>query len=191
MKKLNLKKLAFVILGFSVLSISAISCKKDATAPDNDNGTTTGTHSIDPRLVGKWLWTEGSDAGYYDDNGVYSGSGYGFAMQFNVDANGNGTCFSYVRSSIGGGTGLEVDIWYKGFFEMDNQGHMGFYPTSGTYKSTSGTNRALRPDELWNVSKGSGRSITFDQVTFTTQGGRECFQVTGSDQKVDAFFKVP
>jgi hypothetical protein len=178
------------ITAFAVLlvSITAISCKKTSNSNSgNDNG---GTHNIDPKLVGKWMWTEGSAGSYYDDNGVYNGPAYGLAQQYVIHADGSGTCFNHLYSTLGAGTGLEVTISYKGFFESDDQGHMGFFPTSGTYKSSSGENRPLRADELWDTKNNTGVNFLYQKLVITTQGGRECFQVTASNGTVDTFFKL-
>lgn len=186
----NLKQIAFLILGALVLSISAISCKKDGSKPGNGNDNTGAPHYVDPQLVGSWMWTSGSDGAYYDDNGVYHGAAYGFATKFTVNTNGYGTCFNHVFSDLGYGSRLVVDISYKGYFEMDNQGNLSFYPTSGTYKSSSGTNRPLSGDELYNASTGTGRVLTYPNVAFTTLGGRECFTLTFSDNETDVFYKM-
>lgn len=183
---LNVKRTVVSLVAVIVVSLSVSGCKKDSK-PSNDTGDT-GVHHIDSRYAGKWMWTKGSDQVYYDDNGVYHGSAYGFAIEYVINADGTGTSFSHVYSSLSVGTGLEVNISSKGFFESDENGHLGFFPTSGTYKSSSGTNRALRPDELWDTKTNTGRNYVY-QVTFTTQGGKECFQVTSSDGKVDTFFR--
>jgi len=188
MKQVNLRKLFLTIAGCLALAVLTTSCKKDKTDPGSE--VDSGTHHVDAQFVGKWRWTEGSDEIYYDDNGVYHGQAYGLATQFNIGADGYGTCFNHVFSTIGEGTYLEVNISYKGFFESDDEGHLGFFPTSGTYKSTSGENRALRADELWNVKKGSGVSFLYQHVTFTKQGGQDCFKTTASDGTVDTYFKV-
>ena len=179
-----LKKITTAILGFLIMSVAAVSCTKDPV--DNPD---TGVHKVDPSLVGKWMWTKGSSGAYYDNNGVYKGAAYGFATQYTINADGTGTCFSHVYSTLGLGTGLEVNISYKGFFESDDQGHLGFFPTGGTYTSSSSGTRSLRSDELWNVKTGKGRNFIYQKVTVTTQGGRACFQVTSSDGSVDSFFK--
>ena len=145
---------------------------------------------MDAQFVGKWLWTKGSDGAYYDDNGVYQGAAYGMAIQFKIGADGYGTCFNHVFSTIGEGTYLEVNISNEGSFESDDEGHLGFFTISGTYKSTSGENRALRTDELWNTKAGAGVNLLYQHVTFTTQGGRSCFQTTTSDGTVDTYFKM-
>jgi hypothetical protein len=161
-KKIRIEKLTFVILSILALSITATSCKKDVNAnPGSENGGSTGIHKVDSKLVGKWMWTEGSDGAYYDDNGVYNGSAYGLASQYTIKADGSGTCFNHIYSTIGAGTDLEVNISYKGFFESDDQGHLGFFPTSGTYKSSSGENRSLRADELWNTQTNTGRNFLY------------------------------
>ena len=188
MKTVNLRKLLFAIIGCLALAIFTTSCKKDGNNPDNE--VDKGNHHIDPQFVGKWMWTEGSDGAYYDNNGVYHGAAYGLATQYNIGADGYGTCFNHVFSTVGEGTYLEVNISSNGFFESDDQGHLGFFPTSGTYKSTSGENRTLRPDELWNTQKGTGVSYLYQQVSFTTQGGRSCFQTTAGNGTVDTYFKV-
>jgi hypothetical protein len=188
MKKFSLRKsisTLFILLAAVVFS----SCEKEKNETNTTNNND--KHYVDPRLVGKWLWTQGSDGAYYDDNGVYKGAAYGMATQYKVQADGYGTCYNHIYSSIGAGTYIEVNITYDGFFESDDKGHFGFFPTSGTYKSTSGENRALRPDELWNTKTNSGRSFLYQQLTFTTQGGRSAFQTTASDGTVDTYFKVP
>ncbi len=182
-------KLSVAILGALVLSLSAISCTKDDVVNPGDPGT--GIHKVDPKLVGKWMWTNGSDAAYYDNNGVYKGSAYGFALQFTINADGTGTCFDHIFSTLGGGTGLEVNISYNGYYESDSQGNMDFYSTGGTYKSTSGTNRALRSDEVWNPQTGKGAHFDLHHLVLTTQGQRVCFQVTDSDGSVSTFYKMP
>lgn len=191
MRKLNFKNVGLVILGVFVLSISVTSCKKDTAKPGNDNNSNTGIHYVDSKFVGKWLWSEGSDGAYYDNNGVYQGASYGLALQYNINADGSGSCFNHLFSTLGPGTDLEVNISYKGFFESDDQGHLGFFPLSGTYKSTSGENRALRPDELWNAQTNTGKSFLYQKVVFTKQGERQCFQVTASNNVVDTYFKMP
>ncbi|MBE7171027.1 MAG: hypothetical protein INR73_10575 [Williamsia sp.] len=182
-----MQKLAISLAVLLVFSISATSCSKDSTATSTDP--VQGVHKVDPRIVGKWMWTKGSDGAYYDNNGVYKGSAYGFAWLYTINADGSGTAYSHVYSTIGIGTGLEVNISYKGFYETDDQGHLGFFPTSGTYQSTSGENRALRADELWNTKTNTGRSFVNQQLVFTTQGNRTCFQVTSSNGVTDTFFK--
>ncbi len=186
MKTLQINRFALVVIGALLVSISATSCKKTVT-PKQEKG----IHIVDQRLVGKWMWTNSSDGAYFDNNGVYQGSAYGLAKQFNIGADGYGTCFSHLYSTIGAGTYIEVNISSQGFFESDNQGHLGYFPTSGTYKSTSGENRALRSDELWNTETNSGKSDLVQKLVFKTVGGRECFQVTATNGTVDTFFKVP
>ncbi len=187
MKKVNFKK-GLSAICILLAAIVFTSCAKEGTDKnDNDNS---GKHYVDAKFVGKWFWTKGSDAAYYDDNGVYSGAAYGMATQFNIQADGYGTCFNHIYSTLGAGTALEVNISYKGFFESDDQGHLGFFPTSGTYKSTSGENRPLRQDELWNTKTNTGASMIYQKIVFTTQGGRQCFQTTASDGTVDSYFKV-
>ena len=188
MKKFTLQQLRLIITSLLVITTSLISCKKD----NNDKPTTdTGIHKIDPKLTGSWMWTQGSSGAYYDNNGVYQGPAYGLAAKYTINADGSGTCFNHLYSTIGAGTGLEVNISYVGFFESDDQGHMGFFPTSGTYKSSSGENRALRADELWNTQTNSGRNFLYQKLVITTQAGRECFQVTSSSGVVDTYFKIP
>jgi hypothetical protein len=175
MKQLfNLKRL--------MAGISLVCCCLSATAQS--------IHKIDPRLAGKWMWTRASNGAYFSENGVYKGSAYGFAIQYNVAADGSGTCFKHVQSTLGIGTSLTVDISYQGFFEMDEQGHMGFFPTGGTYTSSSSGKRALRADELWNTNTNKGVNFLYQKMQFTTQGGRQCYQVTASDGTVDTFFKM-
>ena len=181
MKKFTLQILTLLLLTVGILSGTAANCQQKIIS--------TNVHHIDARLVGKWMWTKASDGAYYKDNGVYSGSAYGFAIQYTINADGSGTCFNHVSSSLGVGNLLEVNIYYNGFFESDDQGHMGFFPTSGTYKSSSGTNRPLRADELWNTTTNTGRNFLSKQLQFTTQGNRSCFKTTSDDGKTDTFFK--
>jgi hypothetical protein len=168
-------KTTFVFLSIITFSISAIA---------------QGIHKIDSRLVGKWMWTQASSGAYFSESGVYKGSAYGFAIQYSVNADGSGTCFKHVQSTLGIGSSLTVDISYTGFFEMDDQGHMGFFPTGGTYTSSSSGKRALRADELWNTQTNKGVNYLYQKLQFTAQGGRFCYQVTSSDGKVDTFFKL-
>lgn len=93
-----------------------MSCSKSSELANIDAG----VHNINPGLVGKWMWTEGSDIAYYSDNGVYTGSAYGLATQYTVKADGSA-------------------------------------PAS---------------------------------IIFTTQGDRQCFQVTASNGTMDTFFKM-
>ena len=82
MKLFNFKKIAFIVLGALFISLTATSCSKSGTKPGT--GTDSGggaSHYVDPKLVGEWMWTDGSDA-YYDDDGVYHGAAYGFATKF-------------------------------------------------------------------------------------------------------------
>lgn len=72
------------------------------------------------------MWTQGSSGAYCDNHGTCKGSAYGFARQYSINADGSGTCFSHVHSTLGIGTGLEVNISYKGFFEPDNERHLRF-----------------------------------------------------------------
>jgi hypothetical protein len=185
-KSLTLKSMLNICLGMLVISLA--SCTKD---PIDKPIPPTGVHNIDPKLIGKWMWTQGSSGSYYDDNGVFNGPAYGLATQYNIGADGYGTCFNHAYSTLGAGTSLEVNISSNGFFESDDQGHLGFFPTSGTYKSTSGENRSLRADELWNTQTNSGKCSLYQKLVVTTQGGRECFQVTASNGVVDTYFKVP
>ena len=136
------------------------------------------------------MWTKSSNGAFYDDNGVYHGAASGLALQYEVRADGTGTAYNHLYSVIGVGTGLEVNIASQGFFETDNTSHMGYFPLSGTYNSSSGESRNLRADERWNETTGTGRSYLYQQLTFTVQGGRQCFQTTASDGTVDTFFKI-
>lgn len=191
-RQLSLGKLSLMIVGLFAILIPVTSCEKDNNiTPGTGNNGNTGIHKVDPRLVGKWMWTKASDGAYYDNNGVYNGSAYGLATQYMINADGSGTCFNHMYSTIGIGTGLEVNISYKGFFESDDKGHLGFFPTSGTYKSSGGENRPLRADEVWNTQTNTGFKFLYQKLTFTMQGQRECFQVTSSDGTLDTFFKVP
>ena len=188
MKKVYSPKLILMITGLLILTLSLSSCQKDNSVKPS---TEEGVHQVDARFVGSWMWTKGSTGAYYDDNGIYQGPSYGLATKYIINANGSGSCFNHLYSTIGAGTNLEVNISYNGFFESDDKGHLGFFPTSGNYKSSSGENRFLRQDELWNTKTNAGQSVLYQKVVFTTQGGRECFQVTSSEGVVDTFFKLP
>jgi hypothetical protein len=187
MTSLLLQRSNYFIVCFFALLISATSCKKSNSSITTKDDT--GKHIVDSRLVGKWMWTQNSDGAYYDNNGVYNGSAYGLASQYTINADGYGTCFNHMYSTIGTGTGLEVNISYNGFFESDDKGHFGFFPTSGTYKSSRGENRPLRADELWNSQTAKG-AFLYQKLVFTTQGQRSCFQVTSSSGTVDTYYKV-
>lgn len=187
---ISIQKFIFFLACILIFSVSATSCSKDGVIQPGGGDPGNGTHNVDPRLVGKWMWTKGSDVTYYDNNGVYKGSGYGFAWQYTINADGSGTAYSYVHSTIGTGTSLEVNISYKGFYESDDQGRLGFFPTGGTYKSSSGENRSLRADELWNTRTNSGRNFINQKLVFTTQGNRACFQVTSGNGVTDTFYKM-
>ena len=171
--------------------MSLTACEKDSIGENQQTSPVSGIHKIDQRLVGNWMWTQGSSGAYYDNNGVYNGPAYGLAAKYSINADHLGTCYNHIYSTIGAGTSLEVNISYTGFFESDEDGHMGFFPTSGTYKSTSGENRSLRSDELWNTQNNTGRNFLYQKLVFTTQGGRECFQVTSSQGVVDTYFRIP
>lgn len=180
----------FLTLAGAALLIVSASGFANRIASHKSGNADTAVHNVDPRLVGKWMWTKGSAGAYYDNNGVYKGSAYGFALQYSINADGSGTCFNHIHSTLGADTGLEVNISYKGFFESDNQGHLGFFPTGGTYQSSSGTNRPLRPDELWDTKANKGKCFLSQKLVITKQGERDCFQVTANDGTVDTFFKM-
>jgi len=178
----------FIICTLLTMAATA-GCSKSKSKPGTDTGDI-GTHYVDPQLVGTWLWTEGSDGAYYNNDGVYQGAAYGLATQYKINADGSGTCFNHVYSTIGGSTGFEVNISSRGFFESDDKGHLGYFPLSGTYKTSEGTNRSLRPDELYNLKTGEGKVTLYQKLVVTEQGGRTCFQVTSSDNITDTYFKV-
>lgn len=184
-----MKKFFFASCAATLLIVALSSFTKKAALLKTDKGSGD-IHNVDQRLIGKWMWTKGSSGAYYDNNGTYKGSSYGFATQYNIGADGMGTCFSHIHSTIGAGSSLEVNISYKGFYESDDQGHLGFFPTSGTYQSSSGTNRSLRPDELWDVKTNKGKCFLSQKLVITKQGERECFKVTANDGTVDTFFKM-
>ena len=189
MKTFNFKQVLFVLAGALFISLSATSCSKTAGKPgSHDGGVDYGTHNIDSRLAGDWMWTSGSDGGYYDPNGTWQGSQYGFAYRMSVDAKGNGTLYSHIFSDLGYGSYLAVDISYKGYYEMDSDGNLTFYSMGGRYKSTSGTDRALSGDEIYNPSTGNGRTVAFPAVSFTTLGDRQAFTTTSSGE-TEAFYK--
>jgi hypothetical protein len=121
---------------------------------------------------------------------VYQGPSYGLALEYKINADGSGTCFNHLYSTIGAGTGLEVNISSVGFFESDNDAHFGYFPLSGRYVSSSGTNRPLNSDELWNSQTNTGKCYLYQKLVFKTIGGRECFQVTSSDNITDTYYKI-
>lgn len=173
----------FIVCTLVIMAATA-GCSKSKSKPGTDTGDI-GTHYINPQLVGTWLWTEGSDGAYYNDDGVYQGAAYGLATRYKINADGSGTCFN---STLGGS--FEVNISSRGFFESDDQGHLGYFPLSGTYKTSEGTNRSLRPDELYDLKTGQGKVTLYQKVVVTEQGGRTCFQVTSGDDITDTFFKT-
>ena len=156
----------------TIVVIGLTGCKKTTQQPGNN---VSDKHTIDARLTGTWLWTQGSDGAYYDNYGAYIGNAYGFATQYSINADGTGSSFSHVFSTIGVGSGIAVDIASTGFFETDGQGHMGYFPTSGTYTSGNGGKRSLNADELYNATTKSGKSFLYQQLTFAVQGGRQCY----------------
>ncbi|WP_186292533.1 hypothetical protein [Mucilaginibacter corticis] len=149
-----------------------------------------GKHVVDAKLVGTWLWTQGSDAAYYDANGTYVGDAYGFATQFTIKADGTGSCYMHLYSSLGPGSTIVVDISSTGFFETDSQGHLGYFPTAGTYESSNSGSRNLYPSELYDEANKSGKVFLYQDVKVTSQGGRNCYTTTASDGTVDTYFKV-
>ena len=186
----NLRHLALTALSLLVISLSASSCSKSGDKPSGGvSGIHDyGTHSIDDRLPGQWMWTSGSDAGYYNADGTWSGSAYGFAYRMNVDAKGNGTLYSHIFSNLGPGSYLEVNIYYTGYYEMDGDGNLTFYSMGGRYVSSSGTDRALSGEEIYNPSTGTGRTVSFPAVEFGSVSNREAFTTTSSGQ-TEPFFK--
>lgn len=191
MKKLQLKTTVLSILCLALISATATSCSKSSSKPSNNNGGNPGTtHIVDSKLVGTWMWSEAADGAYYDDNGVYNGPAYGLALEYKISADGSGTAFNHLFSSIGAGTEFEVNIASTGFFESDDQQHLGYFPISGTYKTSEGTNRDLSGDELWNTQTNTGKSFLYQKLEFKTINGRECFEVTSSDNVVDTYWKV-
>lgn len=192
MKTSNIKQTATIFLGLLLFFFTATSCSKNSDKPGSSTGipgtNDYGTHNIDPKLKGEWMWTSGSDGGYYDDNGTWVGSAYGFAMRTSIDAKGNGTLYSHIFSDLGGGSYLAVDIYYTGYYEMDNAGNLTFYSMGGRYVSSSGTDRPLSGDEIYNPSTGSGRTLSFPAIQFKTIGGRACFTTTSSGEE-EAFYK--
>lgn len=188
MKQFNLKQLALMLLGILFLSIAATSCSKTGSAPGVPGIKDYGTHSIDPQLQGDWMWTEGSDIGYYNSDGTWSGGGYGFANRLSINSKGNGTLYSHIFSDLGPGSYLGVDIYYTGYYELDDNGTLTFYPMEGRYTNTDGTNRPLRSDELYNPSTGEGRTLYYPNISLTENGGREAFSTTSSGV-TDYFYK--
>lgn len=179
-----------LIFASALLIVTFASCSKTANGtPGNGNSGNAETHVVDVKLVGTWLWTKSSDGGYYNSDGTWMGSQYGLARQFTINADGTGTCFDHLYSSLDGNSGLEVNISSKGFFESDNQGHLGYFPLSGTYKSSSGDNHNLSGDEVYDTQTRKGRVVLYQQVTFTQTGGKTSFQVISSDGITDTFTK--
>ena len=172
-----------------MLSLVALtSCKKSSGG--SDTNINTGTHVVDARLVGKWQWTSAGDASWYDNNGVYTGPSYGMAQQYKINSDGSGSAFSHIYSTLGPGSSLEVNISSTGFYESDDKGHLGYFPLKGTYKSTSGENRALNPSEVYNTKDGSGKVYLFQKLEFKTINGRQCFEVTSSENITDRYYKI-
>jgi hypothetical protein len=186
MKHKSLKPLFRLAIALFAIVTTTISCSKKNDKPD----TNPPEHSVDSRLVGTWIWTSSGEAGWYDDNGVYTGPSYGLAERYEVREDGTGSSFSHLFSTIGAGTSLEVNIASQGFFESDDEGHFGYFPLSGTYKSTSGENRNLRPDELYDPVKGEGKVYLYQKLEFKTIDGKKCFEVTSSDGVTDRYYKV-
>ena len=186
MKKIKHNKLTLVIA--LIFSIAISGCSKSSSQPGSTNNT--GTHVVDSKLVGTWMWTESADGAYYDDNGTYEGPAYGLALEYKIGADGNGTCFNHFTSTIGAGTEFTVDISSKGFFESDNAQHFGYFPLSGTYKTSEGTNRALSGTELWDIKTGTGKSFLYQKLEFKTINGKQCFEVTSSNGITDRYWKI-
>lgn len=166
------------------------SCSKNVKGSPTENNTGNDeTHIVDSKLVGTWLWAQSSDGGSYNSDGTWMGSQYGLARQFTINADGTGTCFEHLYSSLDGNTGLEVNISSKGFFESDGQGHLGYFPLSGTYKSSSGDNRNLSGDEIYDTQTRKGRVILLQKLIFTLTGSKASFQVTSDDNVTDTYIK--
>ncbi len=178
------------IISATILSfiITLTGYLKSSAQPDNLNNSS--SHNVDSKLVGTWMWTESADGAYYNDNGTYQGPAYGLAIEYKINADGSGTCFNHFTSTIGAGTSFTVDISSKGFFESDNQQHLGYFPISGTYKTSKGTNRSLAGDELWDNSTNTGKNFLYQKLEFKTINGRQCFEVTSSDNITDRYWKV-
>lgn len=186
MKKIILHSLACMAASLSLIVLA--SCKKSSESSDID--TNTGPHYVDPRLVGKWQWTSAGDASWYDNNGVYTGPSYGMAHQYQIRADGSGSDFSHIYSSLGAGSSLEVNISSTGFFESDDKGHLGYFPLKGQYRSSSGENRSLNSSEVYNTKDGTGKTDLFQKLEFKTIDGRQCFEVTSSENITDRFYKI-
>lgn len=186
MKTLTMKQIVCMMISAAVM-LCTMSCSKSADKPGGGIAIKDyGTHNIDPQLQGQWMWTSGSDIGNYDENGTWQGSGYGFAWRLAVDGKGNGTLFSHIF--VDGGSYFGVDIYYNGYYEMDADNNLTFYPMEGRYTNSKGTNRPLNADEVYNTSTHAGRTIPFPQVQFKTQAGREAFTTT-TDNDEEVFFK--
>lgn len=186
MKKIILHSLACIAITFSLAVLT--SCKKSSGNSGTDNNT--GPHVVDPRLVGTWIWTSAGDASWYDNNGVYTGPSYGMAQRYQIKADGSGTAFSHIYSTLGPGSSLEVNISSTGFFESDDKGHLGYFPLKGRYKSSSGEDRALNSSEIYNAKEGTGKTDLFQKLEFKTIDGRQCFEVTSSQNITDRYYKI-
>ena len=188
MKTLQFKQTALLILSIVIISFAGTGCSKSSDNPGNSipGIHDYGTHTIDARMKGEWMWTSGSDIGYYDENGTWEGSGYGFAYRMNIDAKGNGTLYSHIFANATGYFG--VDIYYTGYYETDNAGNLTFYSMGGQYVTSDGTDRALAGDEIYNASTGKGRTVSFPAIQFKTINNKECFTTTSSGVE-DIFWK--
>ncbi len=213
MKTRNFKSIALVAMAIFTITVSATSCSKDGSKPISTpppiDSTTGGTnsggtdssvtnpgptdHVVDSKLVGTWMWTSSGDAGWYDDNGVYTGPSYGLAEEYKINADGSGTSLSHFVSTLGAGTSMEVNISSAGFFESDNQAHFGYFPLNGTYESTGalgGEDRDLNSTEVYDPKTGQGKFYLYQELVYGEVNGRQYFEVTSSDGITDRFYKV-
>lgn len=186
MKKILLRSFGSLIATLSLVVLT--SCRKSSGGSDTDSPTE--THFVDPRLVGTWQWTSAGDASWYDNNGVYTGPSYGMAQRYQIKADGSGSSFSHIFSNLGPGSSLEVNISSTGFYESDDKGHFGYFPLKGQYKSSSGENRALNSSEVYNEKDASGKVYLFQKLEFKTIDGRQCFEVTSSNNITDRYYKI-
>ncbi|MFT3702162.1 MAG: hypothetical protein QM802_07320 [Agriterribacter sp.] len=189
MQKIHSKTSVKSITMLVIISIIALSCSKENQKPDSGSAGT-GVHQVDSRLVGTWIWTSAGDANWYDESGVYTGPSYGLALEYEIHADGSGSSLSHFVSTIGAGSSMEVNINSTGFFESDADAHLGYFPLTGNYHSTSGESRVLNADEIYNPQSGKGKSFLYQKLEFKSINGRDCFEVTSSEGITDRYYKL-
>jgi hypothetical protein len=212
MKTRKLKTIAMMAMAILTLSVSATSCSKTGdkpvitNPPDTTNGGTHGgtdssqnpnpgpvDHYVDPKLVGTWMWTSAGDQMWYDNNGTYTGPSYGLALEYKINADGTGTSLSHFTSTLGSGTGMEVNIASTGFYESDDQAHFGYFPLSGSYESvgaSGGEDRDLNSTEVYDPATGTGKYYVYQKLVFGEVNGRKYLEVTSSENITDRYWKV-